>query len=85
MAASNYDVNVQLVLATTAEAEGDLESARAFLEEAERIAYSDRVTSARVRSCSARFLARHVRMPNARSRSSFLDRMFAFNEHALAT
>ena len=38
MVISNYDVNVQLALATTAQHEGDLRSARAFLAEARRMA-----------------------------------------------
>jgi hypothetical protein len=38
MVISNYDVNVQLALATTAAHEGDLRSARTFLAEARRMA-----------------------------------------------
>ena len=38
MATSNYDINVQLALATTAELEGDFESALEFLRDAERLA-----------------------------------------------
>ena len=60
MAISNYDVNVQLALATTAEHEGDLRSARAFLAEARMIAGPDRAASAQVRSFLARFLGRRV-------------------------
>lgn len=60
MATSNYDVNLQLALATTAEHEGDLHSARAFLAEAGRMARADRVATARVRSFFAQFLGRRV-------------------------
>ncbi|HEY4060160.1 MAG TPA: hypothetical protein VGM39_26280 [Kofleriaceae bacterium] len=38
MATSNYDINVQLTLATTAELEGDYASALEFLQDAERLA-----------------------------------------------
>jgi len=38
MATSNYDLNVQLALATTAELEGDWQSALEFLQDAERLA-----------------------------------------------
>jgi hypothetical protein len=57
---SNYDVNVQLALATTAELEGDLHSARAFLVEARRIARSDRAASAQVTSFFAHFIGRRL-------------------------
>lgn len=39
---SNYDVNVQLALATTAVHEGELQLARAFLAEARRLARTGR-------------------------------------------
>lgn len=49
MGTSNYDVNVQLTLATTAELEGDVRSALDFLAEAYRLARgADRMTRARV-------------------------------------
>ena len=48
MASSNYDVNVQLALATTAEYEGDLDSALDFLAEAHRLAREDREAHAQV-------------------------------------
>ncbi|CAN5802580.1 hypothetical protein BH11MYX2_BH11MYX2_08230 [soil metagenome] len=38
MVTSNYDINVQLALATTAELEGDFVSALEFLQDAERLA-----------------------------------------------
>ena len=38
MAPSTYDVNVQLALATTAEHEGDFETALEFLAQAQRLA-----------------------------------------------
>lgn len=38
MATSNYDVNLHLALATTAEHEGDVLSALDFLAEAQRLA-----------------------------------------------
>ena len=60
MAASNYDVNVALALATTAEHEGDLGSAGAFLAEAVRIGRADRAATALVRSFTARFLGRRL-------------------------
>lgn len=47
MATSNYDVNLQLALATTAEHEGDVLTALGFLAEAQRLA-TDRLTRARV-------------------------------------
>ena len=56
----NYDVNVQLALATTAEHEGDLHAARQFLVEARRIARADRAAITQVRSFVARFLGRRV-------------------------
>lgn len=58
MAASNYDVNLQLALATTAEAEGDHASALAFLAEAHRAARQDRDAAAQVRWFTALFGAR---------------------------
>lgn len=58
MVTSNYDVNVQLALATTAAHEGDLRSARAFLAEARRMARADRAANAQVHSYVARFLGR---------------------------
>ena len=60
MVGSNYDVNVQIALATTAEHEGDLHSARAFLVEARRMARSDRAAIAQIRSFVARFLGLRV-------------------------
>jgi hypothetical protein len=55
MATSNYDVNAQLVLATTAEHEGDVTSALGFLAEAWRLApASDRTTQARMLVLGAR-------------------------------
>jgi hypothetical protein len=60
MATSNYDVNVQLALATTAEHEGDLHSARAFLVEARRMARADRAAIAQIRSFVARLIGRRV-------------------------
>jgi hypothetical protein len=66
MATSNYDINVQLTLATTAEQEGDLSSALDFLAQAQRLARgTDRTTRARVLVQSARLRMRmlpiHVR------------------------
>jgi hypothetical protein len=61
MVTSNYEVNVQLALATTAEHEGDLRSASAFLAEARRMAGADRAANAQVRSFVARFLGRRLR------------------------
>ncbi|HEX7700225.1 MAG TPA: hypothetical protein VF403_05875 [Kofleriaceae bacterium] len=58
MASSNYDVNVQLALATTAEHEGDLDSALDFLAEAHRVARDDRDDRAQVYWCTARLHAR---------------------------
>lgn len=55
MGSSNYDVNVQLMLATTAEHDGDLDAALGFLAEAHRLAR----TSARVHVSSAAFRARN--------------------------
>ena len=43
MATSNYDVNLQLALATTAVHEGDYATARDFLADAQRLA-TDRVS-----------------------------------------
>jgi hypothetical protein len=60
MDSSNYDLNVQLALATTAEHEGDLWSARAFLMEARRMARMDRVANARIYSLMARLLGRRL-------------------------
>jgi len=59
MAASNYDVNLQLALATTAEHEGDLDTALEFLAEAERVAREDRAARAQVHWFTAHFRARH--------------------------
>jgi hypothetical protein len=59
MATSNYDVNVQLALATTAEYEGDLDSAFSFLAEAHRAARADREAHAQVHRFTAGFRARH--------------------------
>jgi hypothetical protein len=61
MVTSNYDVNVQLALATTAEHEGDLRSAAAFMAEARRMARTDRAANAQVYSFVARFLGRRLR------------------------
>lgn len=58
MASSNYDVNVQLALATTAEHEGDHASALAFLAEAHRAARADREARAQVDWFTAVFGAR---------------------------
>jgi hypothetical protein len=65
MATSNYDVNVQIALATTAEHEGDLDTALEFLAEAHRLAHDgDRITHARVHWTTALFHARHLtRLP----------------------
>ena len=60
MATSNYDVNVQLALATTAEHEGDLHSARAFLVEARRMARTDRAAIVQIRTFVARLIGRRV-------------------------
>jgi hypothetical protein len=54
----DYDVNVQLALATTSEHEGNLESAHAFLAEADRAALEDREAHEKVHSFAARFQAR---------------------------
>jgi|GEM_PF-3981292 len=55
---SNYDVNVQLALATTAELEGDLDTTLEFLAEAHSLSNdSDRF---RVRWATARFHARNL-------------------------
>lgn len=60
MAPSNYDVNVQLALATTAEHERDLDTALSFLAEAHRLAHAgDLMTRARVYRATARFHARY--------------------------
>jgi hypothetical protein len=49
MALSNFDVNLQLALATTAEQEGDVVTALDFLAEAQRLSRdTDRVTRTRV-------------------------------------
>lgn len=56
----NYDVNVQLALATTAEHEGDFHSVRLFVREARRIANGDRAAHAQVHSFVARFIGRRV-------------------------
>ena len=61
MVASNYDVNVQLALATTAEHEGDLDTALAFLAEAHRVAREDREARAQVHWFTAHFHARTVK------------------------
>lgn len=58
MASSNYDVNVQLALATTAESEGDYASALAFLAEAHRAARADREARAQVHWFTTVFGAR---------------------------
>ncbi|HEY4240425.1 MAG TPA: hypothetical protein VGM88_11440 [Kofleriaceae bacterium] len=62
MEISSYDVNVQLALATTAEHDGDLSTARAFLTEARRLA-PDHLTRARVHWATARFFARRLALP----------------------
>ncbi len=57
--ATNYDVNVQLALATTAEHEGDLDTALEFIAEAHSLANDgDRF---RVRWATARFHTRNLR------------------------
>ena len=62
MAATYYDVNIQLALATSAEHEGDLDMALEFLVEAHRLAKEgDRVTHARVHWATTRFHARNLR------------------------
>lgn len=61
MVTSNYDVNVQLALATTAEYEGDLGSALDFLAEARRAARDDLAAHARVRTATIKFHSRHRR------------------------
>jgi len=49
MAPSNFDINLQLALATTAEQEGDVVTALDFLSEAHQLSRTtDRVTRARV-------------------------------------
>ena len=49
MATSNYDVNVQLTLATTAAQEGDVPGALEFLAEAHRLSRgTDRMTRTRM-------------------------------------
>lgn len=65
MATSNYDVNVQLALATTAQQDGNLFAALAFLAEAQRLARSaDGLTRARVLVHTARFRIRQgARLP----------------------
>jgi hypothetical protein len=61
MAPSTYDVNVQLALATTAEHEGDLDTALDFLAQARRLAReADRATHARVHWATARFRVRNL-------------------------
>ncbi|HEY4181956.1 MAG TPA: hypothetical protein VGM90_34165 [Kofleriaceae bacterium] len=51
MATSNYDINAQLILATTAELEGDYASALEFLQDAERLA-KDKDSRVRERSAA---------------------------------
>lgn len=59
MASSNYDLNVSLTLATTAQQEGDISSALDFLAEAQRVARgTDRITRLRVFMQSARLRLR---------------------------
>jgi hypothetical protein len=61
MAVTNYDVNTQLTLATTAEHEGDLDMALEFLVEAHRLAQEgDRITYARVYWATTRFHTRNL-------------------------
>ena len=60
MAVSNYDINLALALATTAEHEGDFHSARVFMTEARRMAAADRTASAQVLSFVSRFFGRRV-------------------------
>ena len=60
MGTSNYDLNVQLALATTAEHEGDMHSARAFMMEARRIAGANRTAHAQVRSFVSSFIGRRL-------------------------
>ena len=64
MATSNFDVNLQLALATTAEHEGDVLTALDFLAEAHRLARrADRMTRARVLFQSVRLRMRLPRLP----------------------
>jgi hypothetical protein len=59
MATSTYDVNVQLALATTAEHEGDLDTALDFLAQAHRLGREgDRNTRAGVHRATMGFRAR---------------------------
>ena len=58
MVTSNYDVNVQLALATTAEHEGDYALALDFLAEAHRASREDREARAQVHWFTALFGAR---------------------------
>ncbi len=75
MVTSNYEVNVHLALATSAEHEGDLDTALEFLAEAHRLAKAiDRVTrervSWRVYWATARFHARNITaLPLVKQRS----------------
>ncbi len=71
MATSNYDVNVNLTLATTAEQEGDISSALDFLAQAQRVALgTDRITRARVFVQSARL---RIRMLATHAQPAFAD------------
>ena len=64
MAMSNYDVNVALALATTAEHEGDLDSALTFIAAAHGAARTERDIHAQVHWYTARFHARQrARLP----------------------
>jgi len=58
MATSDYDLNLQLALATTAEYEGDLDAALAFLAEARRLAGEDREARVHLRRRARSMMAR---------------------------
>jgi hypothetical protein len=69
MATSNYDVNAHLILATTAEQEGDVASALGFLARAQHLARgTDRTTRARVLVQCARL---RMRLLPAHARLAF--------------
>lgn len=64
MALSNFDVNLQLALATTAEHEGNVLTALGFLAEAQQLARgTDAMTRARVFMHSVRLRLRLPRLP----------------------
>lgn len=58
MGTSRYDVNAQLLLATTAEQDGDLDAALGYLAQAHREARGDRLVHAQVHWFTAEFHAR---------------------------